>query len=217
MQPVIVSTESQRGRRPGGRLGVALCAGVTAWLVTFGSTPVSRAQSADEQEARVVTDAIEGRARREFFEQKVRPLLAEHCYQCHSRDAEKLRAGLYLDSRAGVLAGGDSGPAMVPGDADSSLLISAVRYESFEMPPGGKLNDEQLEVLQRWVNQGGWWPDEEADANPNAESGFDWKGARRRTGRGNRSNRRLPLRSRIRPGLSTRLTTSSSTAWSHAA
>ena len=64
----------------------------------------------------------------EFFEKQVRPLLAEHCYQCHSVKAKRVEAKLLLDSRKAQLRGGDSGPAIVPGDADKRLLIEAIRY-----------------------------------------------------------------------------------------
>ena len=75
----------------------------------------------------------------EFFEKEIRPLLAEHCFECHSRKAGRLKAELLLDSRQGMLKGGDSGPAIVVSNADESLLIQAVRYDAFEMPPKGKL------------------------------------------------------------------------------
>src|SRR6266566_840767 len=65
---------------------------------------------------------------REFFERKVRPLLSQHCYQCHSTKAKKQRGGLLLDSSSGVQKGGDSGPVVLPGRPDDSLLIRAVRY-----------------------------------------------------------------------------------------
>src|SRR4051794_15546430 len=75
----------------------------------------------------------------EFFEKKIRPVLAEQCYQCHSADAQakkKLKANLLLDSRAALLKGGDSGPAVVPGKAEQSLLIEALRYKGdIRMPP----------------------------------------------------------------------------------
>src|SRR5262245_22065886 len=70
-----------------------------------------------------------------FFEKEVRPLLVKHCYQCHSAEAKILKGGLLLDSRGGWMKGGDSGPAIVPGVPDESLIIEAVRYESLEMPP----------------------------------------------------------------------------------
>src|SRR3954466_6823645 len=73
----------------------------------------------------------------EFFEKKVRPLLAEHCYKCHSASGGKVRGGLLLDSREGMLKGGETGAAVVPGDVDGSLLIAAVRRTDpeLQMPP----------------------------------------------------------------------------------
>lgn len=103
----------------------------------------------------------------EFFEKEVRPLLAKHCYECHSVNAERVEAKLLLDSRDAHLKGGDSGPAIVPGDVDGSLLIESVRYESYEMPPKGKLPDDEIATLERWVGMGAPWPDEPA---PTAES-----------------------------------------------
>lgn len=96
----------------------------------------------------------------EFFEKQVRPLLAEHCFKCHGPKQQK--SGLRVDHISTLLAGGDSGPAIVPGQADESLLIDAVRYQSLEMPPGRKLSDEQIEVLTRWVATGAPWPTTEA-------------------------------------------------------
>ena len=96
----------------------------------------------------------------EFFEKRIRPLLATHCYGCHSGEAEKLKAGLLVDSREGLLVGGDSGPAIVPGDADASLLIEAIRYDAYEMPPKGKLPDADIEALTQWVSMGAPWPEE---------------------------------------------------------
>jgi len=95
----------------------------------------------------------------EFFEKKIRPLLAEHCYKCHSLEAEKLKSGLFLDSKEGMLKGGESGkPAIVPGNADASLLIQAIRYqnEELQMPPpkAGRLNEQQIADLTAWVNSG---------------------------------------------------------------
>src|SRR5262245_36165291 len=77
----------------------------------------------------------------EFFERKVRPVLSEHCASCHAKG--KARGRLDLGSRAGLLKGGESGPAVVPGDPDKSLLIQALRYHKpdLRMPPKGKLPD----------------------------------------------------------------------------
>src|SRR5271154_4960625 len=73
----------------------------------------------------------------EFFEGKIRPLLADHCYKCHSRQSEKVRGGFMLDTRDGLRQGGDSGPAIVPGHPEKSLLIQAVSYtdKDLQMPP----------------------------------------------------------------------------------
>lgn len=93
----------------------------------------------------------------EFFESKIRPVLAEHCYSCHSEKAEKLKGELYLDSKMGILKGGANGPALVPGNPDQSLLIKAVRYhdENLQMPPKGKkLTDQQIADLEAWVKLG---------------------------------------------------------------
>jgi hypothetical protein len=95
-----------------------------------------------------------------FFEQHIRPLLKEHCYSCHSRQAKNLRGGLLLDSKEGRSKGGDRGPAIVPNRPDKSLLIRAVRYQDdLKMPPKGKLSDKQIDLLVRWVRMGAPAPD----------------------------------------------------------
>src|SRR5882724_1545294 len=92
----------------------------------------------------------------EFFERKIRPLLIERCYECHSAEAKKLKGGLRLDLPDGILKGGDSGPAIVRGDPDKSLLIQAVRYldQDLQMPPRHKLSSEQIADLEAWVRMG---------------------------------------------------------------
>ncbi|TWU10452.1 Planctomycete cytochrome C [Allorhodopirellula heiligendammensis] len=109
----------------------------------------------------------------EFFEKAVRPLLVEHCYECHSTKSEKLQAGLLVDSRASLLEGGDSGAAVVPGDVDGSLFIEAVRYESYEMPPEGKLADAEIQTFERWIEMGAPWPEEAAPTASAARPEFD--------------------------------------------
>jgi hypothetical protein len=101
----------------------------------------------------------------EFFEKNIRPILVENCYKCHSKDAEKLKGNLLLDTREGVLKGGDTGPAIVPGQPDKSLLIQAVRYTNsdLQMPPKNKkLSTEQIADLEHWVKIGA--PDPRAAA-----------------------------------------------------
>jgi hypothetical protein len=93
----------------------------------------------------------------EFFEKQIRPLLAEKCFRCHG--PKKQKGELRLDSRAALLRGGESGPAVVPGNPDQSVLIRAVRYHGpVQMPPQGKLPDRPIEVLTAWVKAGAPWP-----------------------------------------------------------
>jgi hypothetical protein len=91
-----------------------------------------------------------------FFETKVRPILVERCYACHSAQAPRLRGGLRLDSRSGWAKGGDSGPAVEPGNLDKSPLIRAVRYqdEQLRMPPKSRLAATEIAALEAWVKMG---------------------------------------------------------------
>ena len=107
----------------------------------------------------------------EFFESKVRPLLANNCYQCHSEQAKILYSNLRVDGRGALLNGGARGPAIVPGDPDSSQLIQAVRYENLEMPPAGRLSEVQIEVLVKWVEMGAPWPDLEVAGGARTSKG----------------------------------------------
>src|SRR6266542_1692453 len=92
----------------------------------------------------------------EFFEKKIRPVLAEHCYSCHSAYAKKQRGGLLLDNKDAVLKGGDTGPALVPKKPKDSLLIKALQYDDAElrMPPKGKLPDAVIADFEKWVSLG---------------------------------------------------------------
>lgn len=92
----------------------------------------------------------------QFFEENVRPLLVDRCFKCHSD--KKHEADLRLDGRSAILAGGESGPAIVPGKPDDSLLIDAVRYRSLEMPPDRRLSRKEVDVLVRWIEMGAPWP-----------------------------------------------------------
>lgn len=99
-------------------------------------------------------------AQLEFFEKRVRPILTESCYRCHSAEAEKLKGGLLLDTHEALLKGGETGPAIVPGDPAQSRMIEAVRWENpdLQMPPRRKLSDTQIADLTEWVRQGAPWP-----------------------------------------------------------
>src|SRR5688500_4212372 len=99
-------------------------------------------------------------AQAEFFETKVRPVLVEQCYSCHSSSSKKLKANLLIDSPAALLKGGDSGPAIVPGHPEQSRLIDAINYQNvnLQMPPKRKLSDQQIADLTAWVKMGAPWP-----------------------------------------------------------
>jgi hypothetical protein len=106
-----------------------------------------------------VSTAMEDRAGLVFFESNIRPILAVHCYDCHSSEEGVSKGGLTLDTRAGWEMGGDSGPAIVAGKVEESLLIKAVRYTDADlaMPPkkkGGKLPASHIAKLEQWVAMG---------------------------------------------------------------
>ena len=118
---------------------VACLAALAASIVTLPATPLR----ADERLA--------------FFEEHVRPLLAVRCFSCHGPQAA--HGGLRLDGLEAILRGGDTGPAIVPGDPAASLLVTAVRQESLQMPPeGGKLSDDEIGAIEAWVRDGAVWP-----------------------------------------------------------
>lgn len=116
----------------------------------------------------------------DFFESKIRPVLIQHCYECHSKEYGQAKGGLVLDSRPALLRGGDSGPAIVSGNSAESLLIEAVKYESFEMPPKTKLPAEVIAHLEKWINLGAPDPREETEDPIVAREAakIDWKQAK---------------------------------------
>ncbi len=101
-----------------------------------------------------------------FFEKKIRPLLGAQCFKCHSASATKLKGGLYLDTLAGAIKGGETGPAVVPGDPGKSLLIEAVSYtnDDLKMPPKTRLPESAVADLKQWVKMGAPWPGQAAIA-----------------------------------------------------
>ena len=94
----------------------------------------------------------------DFFEKRVRPVLAENCFACHGQQAPQPMSGLRVDTRDALLQGGDRGPAVVPGKPSESRLIQAVRHQGLVMPPGGKLADHQVADLEHWISLGAPWP-----------------------------------------------------------
>lgn len=95
-----------------------------------------------------------------FFEKEIRPILKDQCYECH--DANKQESGLRLDHISKVKEGGDTGPAIDEDDWENSLLLRAIGYddEDLSMPPRGKMEEEQIEAIRKWVEMGTPWPKE---------------------------------------------------------
>src|SRR5436190_7513365 len=126
----------------------AVCAAATSLFSLSAAEPASLAGSS-------------------FFEQKIRPVLAEHCYKCHSMKATKLKGGLALDSKERALKGGNTGPAIVPSKPEASLLLTAIRHADpdLEMPPEEKkLPDEVIANFEKWIKAGAPFPDGTAEA-----------------------------------------------------
>jgi mono/diheme cytochrome c family protein len=98
----------------------------------------------------------------EFFQTKVRPLLEARCFECHGPDAKEPKGGLSLASRTTTLKGGDSGPAMVPGKPAESLLVKAINYIDFEMPPKSRLPEGEVAILTEWIKRGAPWSKQDA-------------------------------------------------------
>ncbi len=116
-----------------------------------------------------------------FFEAKIRPILVDHCYECHSANASDLGGGLLLDSQQGIVKGGDTSPSIVPMDPDSSLLMTAIKYNKpdLQMPPSGKLAEYQIQNIRAWIEMGA--PDpriENTVATMKAKKAIDWDKAR---------------------------------------
>ena len=142
-----------------------------ALLLVFGAV-AGRANPTIAQETSFNAQQLE------FFESKVRPLLIDKCHSCHSLAEQENQGGLLLDSRAAILKGGDTGEAIVPGKPEESLLISAVKYEDYEMPPSGELPEEEIAILEKWVEMGAPWPAEKDAGGPALEE-FDLEARRK--------------------------------------
>ena len=129
--------------------------------------------SAAEEEAvsKTVDDAPSLQPSDHFFDEQVLPILQANCFKCHGGQA-RLKGEFRITSREGILAGGEQGAAFDGDDPERSLLLQAVRYEELEMPPDGKLPDEQIAVLAKWVKSGLPWSSSTKDfgAAPVAET-----------------------------------------------
>ena len=148
---------------------------VVATITLMMMVPVVMA--ADRQPAATKKSASEGV---EFFEKKIRPVLVKHCYKCHSGKAKQPKGKLRLDSRDFIRRGGETGPAVVPGKPGTSLLLKAIRYESLEMPPSGKLPEPVIADFQAWIRLGAPDPrDKVATATTRSQPGMSLARGRR--------------------------------------
>ena len=143
------------GGGAGGRLRDGVRVTVLVWLAAFGSAAFSQTGAPSAGDV-------------EFFEREIRPLLAEQCYSCHSAKIETPFAGLRVDSREALLKGGESGAAILPGDPENSRLIKLLRGEPLLMPPTGRLSDERIAALGKWIKMGAPWPEDEPAPEPQA-------------------------------------------------
>lgn len=137
-------------------------------ILTFSKSPICEASP-------FVRDDKPTAEQIEFVRNKVIPILESRCYECHGSQ-ETVEAELQVNSRKALLKGGETGPAIEPGEPDRSLIIQAVRYESFQMPPRSKMPDEEIEILVKWIKDGAHWPEDlEASAAPVARAEFPLK------------------------------------------
>ncbi len=145
------------------RTAAKIAGTILAWFLWGQVIPLVRAADPDPDNV-------------EFFEKRIRPVLIENCYKCHGNGNKKGK--LQLDSRAGMLKGGETGPVIVPGQPDNSLLIKAIRYtdEQLRMPPKSKLADGNIADFITWVKSGAPWPENAtAKAGPSGKDRFDLK------------------------------------------
>ncbi|HEV7223218.1 MAG TPA: DUF1549 domain-containing protein, partial [Pirellulales bacterium] len=157
-------------RKCGAAVVVSICCLGIAWLTSAGEVGAQQPDPKGPDPKGI-----------EFFEQSIRPLLVQRCYKCHSAKSQPLRGGLMLDTRAAWQRGGDSGPAIVPGDPDASLVVKAVRYDNDEvqMPPDGKLPEREIASLVEWIKLGAPDP-REGDSTPVARKSVSLEEGRTR-------------------------------------
>ena len=145
-RPFVVPLGGRTVSRPA-KAGTTNSCDTIAKLILLCTAVASPLRADEPSDPRVEADV-------QFFESRIRPVLVKHCYECHSADAKVIRSGLQVDHREAMRAGGDSGPLFEPGNPDGSLLIEALKHESFEMPPDGQLPDEVIADFVTWIKRG---------------------------------------------------------------
>ncbi|MAI73587.1 MAG: hypothetical protein CMM01_22175 [Rhodopirellula sp.] len=111
----------------------------------------------------------------DFFERKIRPAFATHCYECHGGDKDNIQGGLRLDDPTAMQRGGETGPIIKPGDIEGSVLLSALRYEDLKMPPEGKLPEQVIRDFEIWIAAGATDPRTSSEVGAEQASQFDWE------------------------------------------
>jgi cytochrome c553 len=129
---------------------VRLCAALVLFSTSaFGADPEpASAPKSSEKAEKLTAKGVD------FFESKIRPVLTQRCYSCHASQAKEVKGSLLLDTRDALRKGGESGAAVVPGNVEESLLIQAIKHETYEMPPGDKLPDNVIADFEEWVRMG---------------------------------------------------------------
>lgn len=157
-----------RNSRPMFRFQLLLNSAIVTFLgiTTPGVAPASQAPAGQVElngNNAQTGDAATNKAREKFFHTKVLPLLQARCFECHERSEDQteiddLGGALLLSSRKAMLVGGETGPAIVPGSPDESLMIQAIRYDGYEMPPRSRMPAEEIQILETWVKEGAYFP-----------------------------------------------------------
>ena len=121
---------------------------MASWVTILWICGAAAFATASEDDGKLTPDQLD------FFETKIRPVLIEHCYRCHATSEQSVRGGLSVENREALLAGGESGPAIVPGDLDNSSLWHAINYRDNRMPPKGKLAPNIIADFKTWIEMG---------------------------------------------------------------
>ena len=129
---------------------VSWVAALLTMLLFVGNAPAQEQQESPTPSTPTLTEA----QAIEFYRQQVKPIIKEHCFECHADDPEDLQGGFAITSHASIVRGGDSGAAVDLQDVPESILLKAINYDIWEMPPSGKMSAQEIDVLTKWVKLG---------------------------------------------------------------
>ena len=146
--------------------GFVICVAIVPWHFLNGILIAEEKILVDKN---LSTEIKHDAAGAEFFENHIRPVLVKQCYECHSAESKTLHGNLRLDVPWGLTKGGDSGPVLIAGQPETSLLLESLRYESYEMPPKGKLPPETIAKFETWIKQGAYDPRPQTTESPHSK------------------------------------------------